>query len=121
MLNPALAVAAEFEVTCGRDSTEIVWTPMTTETVLNDGTNSPISLTALDDSIVVLTSDLGNQLVFKENRAIYNGVVEATDCMLKIISTDIAQSTDQNKEDLLRKIEDLERRVIALENVECPH
>lgn len=119
MLNPSLAVAAEFEAMCtdsNGEGMEIVWTRTTMQTIIPDGTGSPFSLTNIDESSVTLTSDLGNQITFKEDRAIYNGEVIPHKCSLKIVSTDLAQHNDLTSEDILSRIEDLERRVMALES-----
>lgn len=110
--------AAEFEVKCeSRPLIDIVLTNDTTKIVLDDGSDSPFTVAAIDDSSVTLKNSLGTEVVFRSNQFVYNGYVESEECELKVTSTDLGLANDVSKQDILQRIESLEQRVMELENV----
>ena len=116
MKNPAFA--AEFSVICSEVPTgelEIVWTNSIISIGDFDGQGSRYYLVHIDESSVTLRNGLGVSVVFRENQLIYDGAVETEKCDLSVLSTDIPSEDQFYDGNLLMRIENLERRILALE------
>lgn len=119
MVSPAIADAAEFQVTCTDvpgGELSIFWTDSTTRVGDFDGSGSPFHLVAIDNSSVTLKNDLGTEVIFKGNQLVYMGMIESSNCDLTILSTITNSNETTSIKDLRERIDELERRVTDLES-----
>lgn len=110
--------AAEFSVSCTDvpgGNLNIVWTNSTESIEDFDRSGSRYSLHKIDESSVAIRNGLGTTVIFQGNQFIYDGFVETDQCNLTITSTDMEIVSPSGIDELLSRIEELERRVSALE------